>query len=457
MPSENTFIETLADAAMNMRHADIPEDVRAQTRLCILDTIGCMLAGRDDPDVQLFHRIEAKDGAAQACAITASQPMDMVSAMRINGYAGDVMEMNDLIGGHAGIGNVTASLAIAQQVGASGAELIEAVVRGIEITSRVYSAIYDNLKPYTEVGISSVGVPSTIGVAAAASSLLKLDREATAQAMAIAASLANWCPAEVIFGAGGKIKPSMFGSLPAENGWRGAWHAKHGMTGPLRILESPMGYFPTMANAVDATKLREAPDGWYLRSPRRKLHACCGYIHSALDLLAKMRETHAGLDGVAVVEVGMPPFVIPAVSKTALPTSPSEARFHAEYCLALVAAGENVIGKDHSSRFESNLSKPAVRQWLPRIAIREDSALTHYHQCTITLRDADGRTLTKDANAAPKGSAANPLTERELIEKFRAQTPAGAATAIDAYLKKVQAMETFTQCDWLITDLTGLH
>lgn len=77
-------------------------------------------------------------------------------AARVNGYVGDIHEMNDLTCGHASIGTVPAVLTLADTLGCSGRQVMEAVVTGIEVTSRVYSMFYPTMKAYTDVGIVCV-------------------------------------------------------------------------------------------------------------------------------------------------------------------------------------------------------------------------------------------------------------------------------------------------------------
>ena len=46
--SNGTISEQLADYVTGMKIKDLPTDVIDKTKLCILDTIGCMLAGSQD-------------------------------------------------------------------------------------------------------------------------------------------------------------------------------------------------------------------------------------------------------------------------------------------------------------------------------------------------------------------------------------------------------------------------
>ena len=113
------------------------------------------------------------------------------AAARVNAYMGDIFELNDLIGGHASIGNVSALLALAESIGATGGQLVEAVVVGLEVTARVYNGYYPAMKPYDEVGMNPVVFPSSYGVAAGAARLMGLTEAQLGDAMGIAGTLAG--------------------------------------------------------------------------------------------------------------------------------------------------------------------------------------------------------------------------------------------------------------------------
>src|SRR5690606_20747585 len=196
-------LEHLALQAGGMSASTVPETVKRQARLCILDTVGCTLAGTRTEEAQMILTCEPGAGNEAASILGTAHRRALREAIRINGYLGDVLELNDLIGGHASIGNVCAALALGESQGSSGSRVLEAVVRGIEVTTRVYDAVYPTLRRYTEMALVPVGIPSAIGAAAAAAHILGLSREQTLHAMAIGGSLAGWCPAEVIFGNGG--------------------------------------------------------------------------------------------------------------------------------------------------------------------------------------------------------------------------------------------------------------
>lgn len=414
----DSALQQLARQAGAMTATAIPESVRRQARLCILDTVGCTLAGTRTEEARLALACEPATADEAATVFGTPHRRSLHAAMRINGYLGDVLELNDLIGGHASIGNVSAALALGESLGASGARVLEAVVRGIEVTTRIYEAVYPTLRRYTEAGLVPVGIPASFGSAAAAAHLLALNEEQTLHAMAIAGSLAGWCPAEVIFGHGGSVKPMLFGAQPADAGVTAAQYARAGMTGPTDLLDSKVGYFATASTdgRFDAAYWSTR---WALEQPRRKLHACCGYLHAAVDALGKLRQRTGPALQDARIEVRVPAYVADVVSKDRLPDSPNDARFHLQYCLALVACGADVILPEHSIDLAGQLQRPDVLAMMQRIRVVPDPALAHYHQCSIEVTERTGQ-VTVQAVSAPRGSPQEPLGDEEVVAKFHA-------------------------------------
>ncbi len=108
----DSIFAQLAAFAVNLSVRNVPEEVRQQAKLCILDTIGCMVAGSDNEDAtMLFESERSRSARADAAVLGKNAKLSMESAARVNGYMGDLLELNDLIGGHASIANVTAALA----------------------------------------------------------------------------------------------------------------------------------------------------------------------------------------------------------------------------------------------------------------------------------------------------------------------------------------------------------
>jgi 2-methylcitrate dehydratase PrpD len=412
-----TVIDYLADFAHAVALPRVPADVQTQARLSILDTLGCILAGSRTSEARMVLAAEKALGSGPCLVFGSDVSLRAQEAARCNSYFGDIFELNDLTGGHAGIANVTAMLANAQEVGATSDELLGATVAGIEVTTRIYNALYPTLKPYSECGVGMIGLANTVGVAAGSARLLKLDAAQTRGALEIAAALAGWCPAEAIFGPGSTLKPVLFGSWPASVGLLAARYAAAGMTGPKEILEGRMGFARTVAHEFDLGAIETK--AWALSRPRRKHHACCGYIHSALDMVARQHARNpVALENARAMHLRIAPYVMRAMGRSAPPRTSNEARFHAQYCLALAGTGRGTILPEHSEQFSKYFQADDVRNMYDRITLEADETLTHYHHSSLSIECADG-SLIHDMNTTPKGSPDNPMTEQEVVAKFR--------------------------------------
>lgn len=410
-------IRDLSNFLATLHPADVPDEVKEQAQLCLLDTIGCMIAGSATDAAQRVARAEIAANSGKECSIAGGKRAGLLAAARINAYQGDVFELNDLIAGHASIANVAAALALGQLRNISGETLQLALIAGIETTARVYNAFYPYQKSLEDVGMVSVGMASSIGSAAACARILGLSQSATSDALAIAAAWANWCPAEVIFGDGRGAKPMLFGGLPATAGITAALAAEQGVDGPPDILSSSMGFFATIASQWDAKAFHSSD--WALRHPRRKLHACCGYIHSAYDAaLDVARDDSFNAGDIANITVEVPAYTVPAIRKDRLPSTANEARFHLQYMVAQAFTGLDAVTPATSENFEAECSRPEIRQLCSMIRVKAGSGLDHYHQCRLVVELTNGQTLT-EVNDAPRGSGQNPLGKGAIVGKFR--------------------------------------
>ncbi len=449
----------LARFVTRTRLDGIPAIVQEEAKRCLLDTIGCIAAGTHDSGAKALLRAEQSLCAPGSAGILgAGNAFSAEAAARVNGYMGDLYEFNDLIGGHASIGTIPAALAQAQASRASGRNLLEATVIGIEVAASVNQAVWDGLKHYaklyTETGITSPGVPSSIGAAAAAAYLIGLDESQTTHAMAIACAITGWCPSEVIFGKGGSVKPLLFGGWPASIGIRAAHYAAQGMTGPPHLLESDIGYYATIAHR--GHPMLKIDDVWRLQSPRRKFHACCGYAHTPSDVLIAMRKEGVPLREAARIVVEIPPYCALGVSKSEPPANASEALFHGQYNMALAAWEVDQILPRHSNASASYLSKPGFASLMKRIEIVSSDVLSHTVQCKVSVIDAHGRTTHSVENHAPKGAASNPMSADEVRDKFRMLAGHSLRNEeIERYIERIESIEQVEECDWITNTFTA--
>jgi 2-methylcitrate dehydratase PrpD len=230
-------------------------------------------------------------------------------------------------------------------------------------------------------------------------------------------------------------------------------YAASGLTGPRLLLEGSRGYFHTVAERFEPKEVVSL-GRWHLAAPRRKQHACCGYIHAALDLIAGLRaRLGAAQLATAAITVRMPAHIIPAVVKALPPATPNEARFHTQYCAAVAAAEADVILPAHSNEMRHYLDRADIHRLMAAIQVEADESLRHYEECRIGLVLADGSVESVSTRSA-KGSPTNPLAPAEMRRKFLLLTadmlPRERA---EAYADAVLNLERYPELDWLFSDV----
>jgi 2-methylcitrate dehydratase PrpD len=268
-------------------------------------------------------------------------------------------------------------------------------------------------------------------------------------AMSIGGAFAGWCPVGAVYDDGGTIKPMLHGAWPAGVGVTAARYAAAGVTGPVLLLESKIGLLSTLAFGYEPQAISD-PGVWHLANPRRKLHAACGYTHAATDTVARLqRKMGKALLSAREINIKVPLYTFRAVSKSAPPTTSTQARFHLQYCAALAAIGEDRVRPRHGWQMADYLARPDISALLSIIHVSVDERLKHYEQCSIDVVTTDGTTVHIDGEP-PRGAPANPMSKADVIEKF-SENVGDVISADDAkrYTDTVMAIETLPNCDAL--------
>src|SRR5262252_7481828 len=123
-------IEQLANFIAETRWEDIPAAVQHHARMVFLDTLGVILAGSERPEVRALRRCLAKTGAGATVYAQGAPTTDPRSAALLNGIAGRSIELCEglrLVSGQAAMQVLPGLLAVAEQDGCRGREIMAAL------------------------------------------------------------------------------------------------------------------------------------------------------------------------------------------------------------------------------------------------------------------------------------------------------------------------------------------
>src|SRR5215472_16756351 len=221
----------------------MPAEVIDRARAGVIDTVGVILAGRDEPVTRIAAELVAEDGAAPVASHLGTTLMTSPEAAALlNGVAGHALDYDDVsasLTGHPSVVVLPAALAAAELMGASGAALLAAYVAGVEVTAKLGLAIGP---AHYRMGWHATSTLGTLGAAMAAGTLLRLDAERLTNALAIAVSMASGSRQNF----GTMTKPLHAGHA-ARCGVAAARLAGRGLTGDPTALEAPFGLFALMS------------------------------------------------------------------------------------------------------------------------------------------------------------------------------------------------------------------
>ena len=189
------YLDRLAEFVTSTRWVDLDSSTIDAAKKVVLDTLGAILLGsRMKENVTLAQLALDLIGQGRSTLIGHRGRVQPVFAALVNATAGVAQEMdegNRLGGGHPSIHVTPGAIAVGEELGKSGKEVLESIIVGYEVTSRIGTGT--RVRPE----VHSHGTWGTIGAAAATARLLGFDQAQTLQTMNLAMSMSpanTWTP-----------------------------------------------------------------------------------------------------------------------------------------------------------------------------------------------------------------------------------------------------------------------
>ncbi len=380
---------TLVEWALARDTARLPADVREAARRCVLDWMGVALAGASDPLIRILTGAAQDEGGYPACAMVAQhERVAPLQAALINGAAGHVLDYDDVntgMTGHPTAAILPALLALAETRDASGAELIAAFVAGYETAARVGLLVAPGHYARGYHNTCTIGV---IAAAAGCARLLRLDANAAARAIGIAATQASGLKSQF----GTQCKPFHAG-VAAQNGLRATLLAARGMESRIDMLECRGGFAATLSPDFQPAAALADPQRYFIRDNLFKYHAACYGTHSAVECIRNLRVSHAFAASAirrAVVRVAQS---ADSMCNIQNPRTGLEAKFSLRFMAAAALLGMDTAGLDtYSEASCADAALVAMRDKVTVELVREGWP-QHTLKSEVIVETSDGRRL----------------------------------------------------------------
>ncbi len=445
MANEST---RLAQYAAALRYEDIPPDVIERAKQCIADTIAVVIAGADQPWSRMIAAYAQKTGAGGKSRILGPGTVRVhaPAAALTNGALAHAFEMDNLTwpstGVHPGATLLTSALAMAQERGIGGRDLLTGFVAGSEVMIRIGRA---TLHHNEERGFHAPGTTGPFGAAVACGRALGFDQGKMTNAIGIAGSLACGLLEFARSGTGAMVKRLHLGRA-AESGVLAASLAEDGFTGPVSVLEGEYGYLNVYCGEHDVAELtRGLGESYATRQIMLKRFPCHITAHTSVQAIEDLRAEHAyAPSDVAAIAIGGN-HRMATVNNIPAPADIMMAQYSIPFCVALAHVRDP---RDPRAYDRSALDDPRVRDLMQRVTITvaENRPTPLAANVTVTLKD--GRALSRTV-AGFKGTPEQPLTQAELREKFLLLTRPCGEPAMAAMFDRLQNLENETALDWI--------
>jgi len=434
----------LAEYAAGLRYDDLPPDVVWRAKDCIADTVAVIVQGSRLPWSQIVVRYAQRIGAGGSSRILGADgpAVQAPAAALANGALAHAFESDNLTrpgaGVHPGGTLLPPALAVAQELGCGGVELITAVVAGFEVMYRIGRATKHSNE---RRGFHAPGTTGPFGAAVAAGKLMGLDAAAMTNALGIAGSLAGGLMEFARSGTGAMVKRLHLGRA-AESGVLAANLAADGFTGPRSVLEGEAGFLNVFCTEWDTSDLVRD-----LGSEFATLHLCLKRfpVHmtaqTAVQAILELRAEHGfvGAQVDRVIVAGNERMA--TVNNIADPADIMMAQYSIPFCVALALFRDP---RDPASFDATALVDADIRNMCRRVAVTVAEPPTRVAGASIvTVRLKDGRSVVREVEEFD-GTPARPLSRAALRDKFMMLMGGG-----EPLFERLQGLENEADVRWV--------
>lgn len=371
--------------------------------------LGCAIgAARHEAADAAIGAVRMLQPAPQATVLGRTEKVDMASAALVNGITSHTFDFDDthlktII--HPAGPVASAVLALAEQRGLGGRDVIDALVLGIDVACRIGNVMYPD---HYDRGWHITGSTGMLGAAAGCARLLKLDEKQTGMALGIAASQ----PVGLREQFGTMTKPFHPGGA-ARAGLMSALLASQGFTASPRALEAPRGFVQV---ASDKRAWHEATDElgerFEISFNSYKPFACGIVIHPSIDACVQLRAQGITADQVEKIELRVHSLVLELTGKKE-PKDGLQGKFSVYHGCAVGLLYGRAAEEEFS---DAVVNDPRVVELRSKVQATVDDSISE-ESVRVTAVLKDGRRIEVRVDHAI-GSMQNPLSDAQLEAKF---------------------------------------
>jgi len=413
--------ERIADFVLNLKLDSVPAEVVRHGKLLLADTFGVAMSCRELTPSVIVRKTVLANGSAPLCTLWGSRdkvmPADAVlyNSALIHGADYDDTHVASIV--HPSAAVVSTAVTVGELCGASGEQMLEAMIAGWEVSVRLGLASKGR---FHDAGYHGTGIVSYFAAVCVAGKLMGDSAETLVNAMGICGSQAaaiqefnqdgNWTK---------KIHPGWAGhsAIYALN------MARAGFSGSKKVFEGKFGVWMTHCGGTDGLEEEFSNLGnvWHTKEITIKRYPVCHMTHSFIDCMFRLMKEYgfeAGdIDSAECrIESRCYPIVCAPREAKVRPSTDNMMRFSLPYVLAVACTTHRMGTAQVDLRYARD---PEIMALMDRIECIEDDSKRNpgYFPGYLTVRLKDGRELVMDQRYE-MGTVQNPLSIEAVNKKF---------------------------------------
>jgi 2-methylcitrate dehydratase len=426
-------VALIADYAHALRYSDLPADVVHHCKQIVVDTFGVALGAFDAEPCVIARDMALRTSVASgACVLGTDHRTLPELAAFANGVMTRYLDGNDAYPGGGGHPSdvIAAILAAADVKGASGQDVITAIVLAYEVFYAIWATT--NLR---HKGMDNVFY-GTIGGAVGAAKVLGLDRKRMAEAVSLSI-VPNVSLDATRYGNLSMWKGCAAGN-GARNGVFAALLAEAGLTGPEKPIEGEHG-LEKLSGAFKLAPFAGAGRPYRICESTLKYFLSEGHSLSPITVALQLSK-QVNVDDIEKVTVYTYWFAWDVIGKEPEKWRPTT-REAADHSMPYIIAA-TLIDRAFSDEVfaDERLRDPRIQQLMDKIEVKEDKEITRQFpdklKCRIEIATKGGGRKIAETDY-PRGHYKNPMNDDEVNTKFRglaqrALSKDGVERALDA-------------------------
>jgi 2-methylcitrate dehydratase PrpD len=405
----------LTDYVFSLKFDDIPPKPVRLMKDVLLNVLGGTIAGAHAPGCpQAVEQAREWGGNEEATILVHGGKVSAGNAAFANGFMARALALDEaMVGGlHAGGSAIPAGLAAAESIGGcTGKEFIASLVAGFELASRMHLASKYN-------GFDATGACVVFASTVVAARLFELTKEQLWNALGHALNMAGGSWQGTI---DGSIAARVLQGTAAQGGLVNAQLARRGITGPINFLQGTFGYFHLFsADQYNAEAVGEdLGTRFELSKIFLKKYPTCGTTNASIfAILSLMNEKGVTAENLEEIKVRVTPFTYDLTGKPfQYGDNPRvSAMYSIQYCIANALVRGTCKLRDFD---EESVRKPELIAIIDKVRVYAEPAWDETRQLAsevvVTMKDG---TIYRKHVESPPGTAGNPLTKEDLLDKF---------------------------------------